>query len=361
MWMTTALAEITAVGLYVRYFAPDLPQWVPALGAVVFIVAANLVSARMFGLTESWFALIKIVAIVAFILSGIAILVFGVGDLESAAVSNLWDRGGFFPKGVLGPLIALQIVTYAFLGVEMIGVTAGEAKEPRRDLPLAINRVIWRILLFYVGAIAVVLMLVPWNELQPNESPFVVAWEALGIDGAAAILSGVVICSALSSCNTGVFTSSRMLWAMAGSGEAPGALRHVSRARVPRRALAVCGVVLLLGVAINAVIPEDAFTYITSIATVAVLWVWGMIAVIHLRFRASVRAGELPASDFRMPGAPWTNVLILAYVALIVVMLAYEPDQRIALLAGAVAAVGLVVGWRWVRCARGRLHDSSST
>ena len=166
---------------------------------------------------------------------------------------------------------------------------------------MAVNRVIWRILLFYVGAIAVVLMLIPWNELQANESPFVVAWEALGIDGAAAILTGVVICSALSSCNTGVFTSSRMLWAMSGSGEAPGALRQVSRARVPRRALAVCGVVLLLGVAINVVVPEDAFAYITSIATVAVLWVWGMIAVIHLRFRARVRAGELPPRTSACP------------------------------------------------------------
>ncbi|HUF84984.1 MAG TPA: amino acid permease, partial [Acidimicrobiia bacterium] len=310
MWMTTAMAEITAIGIYARYFSPDLPQWIPALIAVVLVIAANLTSAHMFGNVEFWFSVVKITAILVFIASGIVILVFGVGGLDGAAVSNLWGRGGFFPEQILGPLLALQIVTYAFLGVEMIGVTAGEARDPARDLPLAINRVAWRVLIFYVGAILVVLMLIPWDRLVPDESPFVTAWKALGIPGAGGILTIVVLTSALSSCNTGVFSGARMLWSLSNENEAPRMLHTLSRAHVPARALWLSGVVLAIGVVVNAVVPDEAFAYITSVATVAVLWVWAVVMIAHLRFRARVRDGTIPAQTFRMPGSPWTNLLV---------------------------------------------------
>ena len=358
MWLTTAMAEITAIGIYFQYFA-DVPQWVPALVAVLLVLGANLVSAHMFGSVEFGFALVKIVAILAFILSGVVILVFGIGDLERASASNLWDRGGFFPEGIGGTLIALQIVTYAFAGVEMIGVTAGEAKDPGRDLPLAINRVAWRILIFYVGAILIVLMLIPWDRIRPGQSPFVAAWEALGVPAAGAVLTIVVLSSALSSCNSGIFTSARMLWSMSDTGEAPRPLHTLSRSHVPARALALCGGVLVIGVILNAVVPDKAFAYITSIATVAVLWVWGVIAVTHLRYRARVQRGDAPRQAFRLPGSPWTNVVVLAYIAVVVVLLAITPDQRVSLAAGAVVAMLLAVGWRWLvvprRRAAGRL------
>jgi L-asparagine transporter-like permease len=352
MWMTTAMAEITAIGIYVSYFAPDVPQWLPALVAVALVLGANLASAHTFGTVESIFSVVKISAILSFILAGLAILVFGVGDVEGASVSNLWDRGGFFPEGILGPLVALQIVTFAFAGVEMIGVAAGEASDPSRDIPLAVNRVAWRILIFYVGAILVVLMIIPWDQIRTDESPFVIAWEAIGIPAAAAVLNGVVITSALSSCNTGIFTGARMLWSMSNTGEAPRRLRPLSREHVPARALGACGAVLGLGVLLNAVAPDKAFVYITSIATVAVLWVWAIVVVTHLRFRARVRKGEIPAQPFRMPGSPWTNVVVLAYLALVTVMLAVTPDQRVALIVGAVVAIVLAVMWRWFVPAR---------
>jgi amino acid transporter, AAT family len=210
MWTTTVMAEVTAVGIYVQYWWPAVPQWLPALASVATLLGANLVSVRLFGEAEFWFALVKIVAIVGFILSGVAILVFGVGDLPSAAVSNLWSHGGFFPHGLGGMLEALQIVTYAFLGIELIGVTAGEARDPERELPTAINRALWRILIFYVGAVAVILMLVPWNQVSAESSPFVLAWGGIGIGAAAGILNGVVITSALSSSNSGIFATARM-------------------------------------------------------------------------------------------------------------------------------------------------------
>lgn len=219
-------------------------------GAIVFLMAAG---ARRDGgrAADLWFALIKIVAIVAFIVSGLAIVVFSVGSLDQASVSNLWSHGGFFPEGLGGMLTALQLVTYAYLGIEMIGVTAGEARDPRRELPTAINRSIWRISLFYVVAIAVILMLIPWNQVSLETSPFVVAWESLGIGAAAGILNGVVLTSALSSCNSGIFASARMLHSLAGHGEAPRPLESLNRNRVPDRALLVRGGALGIGVLIN--------------------------------------------------------------------------------------------------------------
>jgi amino acid transporter, AAT family len=354
MWITTVMAEITAVGIYTQYFFPAVPQWLPALASVLVLLGANLVSVRMFGEAEFWFALIKIVAIVAFILSGIVILVFGIGDLgQQAAVSNLWARGGFFPMGLSGPLVALQIVTFAFIGVELIGVTAGEARDPRRELPTAINRVAWRILLFYVGAILIILMLIPWDQVTQRTSPFVVTWASVGIGAAAGILNGVVLTSALSSCNSGIFASARMLYALAGTGEAPHALHFLSRTHVPAPALAVSGVALGVGVLINVVAPQSAFVYITSVSTVAILWVWGMVVVSHLRHRArGARAGPEHGA-FAMPGSPWTNYVVLAYIALVAVLLAVTPDQRVALIAGAVAAVFIALGWRRVSRSRG--------
>ena len=346
MWITTVMAEVTAIGIYVKFWAPGVPQWLPALGALIVLLAANLISVRVFGEIEFWFALIKIVAIVAFVVSGVAIVLFGLGKLgHQAAVSNLWSKGGFFSKGVVGPLVALQIVTYAFLGIEMIGVTAGETKDPQKELPKAINRVAWRILLFYVGAVTVILILIPWTNVSSKQSPFVLAWSSLGIAGAASILNAVVVCSAMSSCNSGIFASARMLYSLSRSGHAPRALRPVSKRKVPARALAVCGVALLGGVILNIVIPQTAFADITSVATVAVLWVWGMIVVAHLRFRQEVRQGLRPQPSYRLPGSPWTNYAVLAFIALVLVLLAVKNDQRVALAAGGVWAILLVIGW----------------
>lgn len=346
MWITTVMAELTAIGIYAQYFVPALPQWVPGLAAIAFFLGTNLLSSRVFGEIEFWFAIVKVLAIVLFILSGLALIAFGIGDLgRQATFANLVDHGGVFPEGVLGPLLALQIVTYAFLGVEMIGVTAGEAKDPERVLPRAINGVVVRILLFYVGAVAIILALIPWDQVSDGESPFVLAWESLGIGAAAGILNAVVLSSALSSSNSGVFTTARMLHALAGRGQAPRALARLNRRRVPGRAVEASAAVLLIGVAVNVAVPERAFAYITSVATVAVLWTWAIILVTHLAYRRRVARGELPASPFRLPGAPWTNAVALAYIALVAVLLAFDDDQRIALVAGAIWAALVAGGW----------------
>jgi AAT family amino acid transporter/D-serine/D-alanine/glycine transporter len=354
LWVTTVMAEVTAVGIYVDYFFADVPQWLPAFVSIIVLLTANRISVRWFGETEFWFALIKVTAIVAFIASGIAILVFNLGDLgEQAAVSNLWDHGGFFPKGVGGMLEALQIVTFAFIGVELIGLTAAETKNPDRELPAAINRVAWRILLFYVGAILIILMLIPWNQVSLTTSPFVIAWESIGIAAAAGILNGVVLTSALSSSNSGIFASARMMFSLAESREAPNGLKKLSRSHVPARALYVTGAALMVGVLLNVIDPEHAFVYITSVATVGILWVWGMVAVAHLCFR---RAGHTASeSKFASPGYPWSNYVVIGYCLLVFVLLAITPDQRIAVIAGVIWAALVALGW-W-RVSRSRHHE----
>ena len=234
---------------------------------------------------------------------------------------------------------------FAFLGVELIGVTAGEAQNPEKTIPSAINKVIWRILIFYVGALIIIMSLVAWNHLDPKESPFVVVFDRVGIPGAAGIVNFVVLTAALSSCNSGIFSTGRMLYTLAGFRQAPAALRKVSRQKVPAVGLVVSFSVMLIGVAINYFIPERAFIYITSIATVCGLFVWGMIVFTHLRYRQQVNAGRLPESGFRMPATPAANWFVLGFLAMVLVLLAFNKDTVIALYVAPVWVAILVVGY----------------
>ena len=184
MWVVMAMAELTAIGIYVRFWLPWVPQWLPPLVALVVLYGVNLLAVRVFGELEFWFALIKIVTIVALIVAGIAVIVFHFGDFGSqASFTNLWSHGGFLPFGMLGVLLTLQIVMFAYSGVELIGVTAGEAENPAVVLPRATNGIIFRILIFYIGALIVIMALVPWNQLSPTTSPFVFVFEKLRIAG----------------------------------------------------------------------------------------------------------------------------------------------------------------------------------
>ena len=253
----------------------------------------------------------------------------GISDLShTASFSNLWSKGGFFPKGFSGPFLALQIVMFAFLGVELIGVTAGEAQNPEKTIPSAINKVIWRILIFYVGALVIIMSLVAWNHLDPKQSPFVVVFSKVGIPTAAGIVNFVVLTAALSSCNSGIFSTGRMLYTLAGFRQAPAALRKVSRHKVPAAGMMVSFVAMLGGVLLNYFIPASAFAYITSIATVCGLFVWGMVMFSHLRYRKAVNAGRLPEGKFRMPLTPGGNWFALGFLAMVLVLLAFNHDTQ---------------------------------
>ena len=360
MWVVIAMAEITAVGIYVHYWLPHLPQWIPALVALVALLGVNMIAVGAFGEFEFWFAAIKVVTIVAMIVLGVVVLIFGVSALgHTASISNLWSHGGFFPKGFKGPFLALQIVMFAFLGVELVGVTAGEAQDPDTTIPPAINNVVWRILLFYIGSLLIIMALVPWNQLHATQSPFVYVFTKVGIPTAAGIVNFVVLTAALSSCNSGIFSTGRMLFTLAERRQAPAALHRVSRTRVPATAMFVSFLAMLVGVVLNYFIPHRAFTYITSTATVCGLFVWTMIMVTHLRYRRLVNAGELPAGRFQLPGAPVSNWFTIAFLAMVLVLLAFSRDTVIALYVAPGVVAAIAIGYLASRARHVRLEAAA--
>jgi AAT family amino acid transporter len=331
-WVVTVMAEITAIGIYVNFWLPQVPQWIPSLVALLVLYGTNLLAVRVFGELEFWFALIKVVTIVGLILAGLAVILFHLGALgPTAGFSNLWSHGGFLPAGFIAVLLALQIVMFAYEGVELIGVTAGEAENPAVVLPRATNGIIARILIFYLGALLIIMSLVPWTELDPKVSPFVFVFGKLGVPGAASIVNLVVITAAASSCNSGLFSTGRMLWTLAQRGQAPLAFAALNQRQVPAAGIHASAAVMLIGVALNYLVPERVFTIVTSVALVGTLWTWGIILVSHANYRRAVAAGQCPAAPFRMPGAPLANWLVLAFLVLVAVLLSQQPDTRVAL------------------------------
>ncbi|HEY0766552.1 MAG TPA: amino acid permease [Steroidobacteraceae bacterium] len=346
MWVVIAMAELTAIGIYVRYWFPQVPQWLPALIALGALYGSNLLAVRVFGELEFWFALIKVVTIVALIAAGLTVIVFHVGELGAgASFANLWSHGGFLPFGIVGVLLTLQIVMFAYSGVELIGVTAGEAQNPAVVLPRATNGIILRILIFYLGALAIIMALVPWTELSPSVSPFVFVFERLRVPAAASIINVVVITAATSSCNSGLFSTGRMLWSLAQRGQGPRAFAALSPQHVPAAGIHASAAVMLLAVVLNYVVPEDVFTWVTSIALIGTLWTWGIIMVSHRNYRRAVQAGRAAAAPFRMPGAPFANWAVLAFLLAVSALLALDPGTRVALYVAPMWFALLAIGY----------------
>ena len=350
MWVVTAMAELTAIGVYMRFWLPDLPQWVPALVALVLLYGANLLAVRVFGELEFWFALIKVLTIVALIVVGLVVIVFHVGTFGAqASFGNLTAHGGFAPNGVAAIFLTLQIVMFAYSGVELIGVTAGEARDPAVVLPRATNGIIFRILVFYLGALFVIMSLVPWNQLSPSDSPFVFVFEKIGLHGAAAVITLVVLTAAASSCNSGLFSTGRMLWTLAQRGQGPRAFARLSPQHVPATGIHASAVVMLIGVVLNYVVPEKVFTWVTSVALIGTLWTWGIILVAHRNYRLAVAAGRVAAAPFRMPLSPYANWVVLAFLVLVTALLWPDPNTRVALYVAPLWFGLLALGYQLVR------------
>ncbi|TDK68170.1 amino acid permease [Sapientia aquatica] len=335
LWIVSCVAEITAVAIYMGFWFPDMPRWIWALAALLSMGSVNLIAVKAFGEFEFWFALIKVVTIIAMIFGGIGIIAFGVGNNGVAlGISNLWTNGGFMPHGVQGVLMSLQMVIFAYLGVEMIGLTAGEARNPEKTIPQATNSVFWRILLFYVGALFVILSIYPWNQIGTQGSPFVMTFERLGIKTAAGIINFVVITAALSSCNGGIFSTGRMLFSLAQNGHAPKSFTSISRSGVPHIALISTIIILMIGVFLNYVMPEKVFAIVTSIATFSGILTWIMILLAQLKFRRSLSADENAKLKYRMWLWPFSSYFTLSFLAFVVGLLAWFEETRVALYVG---------------------------
>lgn len=332
MWVVTAMAELTAIGIYVHFWLPDIPQWLPGLCALAILYGTNTLAVRVYGELEFWFALLKILTIVGLILAGLAVIFFKLGVLgPTASFSNLWAHQGFMPFGLLGVLLTLQIVMFAYSGVELIGVTAGEAENPEVVLPRATNSIIFRILIFYVGALVIIMALVPWDQLDPNVSPFVMMFEKMGIPGAANIINVVVITAAASSCNGGIFSTGRMLYALALEGQAPRVFGKLSKHHVPVAGVHASAAVMLIGVILNYIVPKEVFTWVTSISLIGTLWTWIIIMYSHAKYRSAVQQGRVRAVNYRMPGWPFANWAVIVFLLIVAAMFSLDPDTRVAL------------------------------
>ncbi|MEK4487048.1 amino acid permease [Psychrobacillus sp. FSL H8-0484] len=343
LWVVTCMAEITAVGVYMQMWYPDTPPWIWALAALVVMTLVNLIAVKAYGEFEFWFALIKIVAILAMIFVGLGVILFGIGNGGIAVgISNLWSNGGFAPNGITGIFMSLQMVMFAYLGVEMIGVTAGEAKNPKTVIPRAIDTVFWRILLFYVGALFVIMSIYPWNEVGNDGSPFVLMFEKIGIGPAAGIINFVVLTAALSSCNSGIFSTGRMLFNLAEQKQAPASFKKISGTGVPSKAIVFSAFLLLVGVVLNYLVPEKVFIWVTSISTFGAVWTWGIILLSQLKFRKTLSKGEISRLSYKAIFYPFGSYIALAFLVLVLGLMAYFPDTRIALIVGPIWIIGLV-------------------
>ncbi|MGX2996977.1 amino acid permease [Streptomyces sp. JNUCC 64] len=344
-WVVTGITEVTAAATYMTYWW-DIPQWLSALVFTFVLYGANLISVKLFGELEFWFSMIKVTAIIGMILICAGILTVGFSDAgDTATVAHLWNQGGFFPEGVGGTLMTLQIVMFAFLAVELVGVTAGESKDPEKNLPKAINTVPWRIAVFYVGALIMILSVVPWTEFQPGVSPFVAAFEKMGFALGAAVVNFVVLTAALSSCNSGMYSTGRMLRDLALNGQGPKLFTRLTSNGIPLAGTTFSAALMMVGVWINYRWPGEAFHYVVSFATISGMWAWIMILVSQIRYRARADRGELPRSSFRAPGAPYTSWFALLFIGLVITMMAVDEDARISLYCAPVWALLLGVSY----------------
>jgi len=354
------LADITAFGIYMGFWFPEVSRWIWVLGIVLLIGGLNLCSVKVFGEMEFWLSLLKVAAIVAMILAGFGIMLFGIGaagstDAAATGISNLWAHGGFLPNGVGGLIASFAVVMFAFGGIEIIGITAGEAKDPQRVIPKAINAVPLRILLFYVLTLFVLMAIYPWTQIGSQGSPFVQIFDSLGIRSAATILNIVVISAAVSAINSDIFGAGRMMYGLAQQGQAPKGFAKISKHGVPWMTVLVMGATLLGGVVLNYLIPENIFLVIASIATFATVWVWLMILVTQVAMRRSMTRAEVAELKFPVPFWPYAPIAAIAFMVFIFGVLGYFPETQAALMVGAVWIGLLVVAYLlWVKPLAGR-------
>ncbi|MEK4027511.1 amino acid permease [Pseudobacillus sp. FSL P4-0506] len=344
-WVIVGMSEIIAVGAYMQYWFPNLPAWIPGMIAMIILGAANLISVKSFGEFEFWFAMIKIVTIVLMIVAGFGLIFFGIGNGGDAlGLSNLWTHGGFFAGGWSGFFFALSLVVAAYQGVELIGITAGEAKDPKKTLTKAIQSIIWRILIFYIGAIFIIVTVYPWDQLNSIGSPFVATFAKVGITAAAALINFVVITAAMSGCNSGIYSAGRMLYTLGVNGQAPKFFTKLSKNGVPLIGTLGVLVGLAVGVILSYLAPENLFVYVYSASVLPGMVPWFIILISQISFRR-MKGAEMEKHPFKMPLAPVSNYLTIAFLIMVLIGMWFNDDTRISLIVGVVFLAVITVSF----------------
>lgn len=332
--LIVCLADLTAIAIYMGFWFPDAPQWIWVAVTLLIVGAANLASVRWFGELEVAFTIIKVTTVVAMIVGGAAILAFGLSpDSANVGVANLWTDGGFFPNGVEGMIASFILVLFAFGGTEIIGVAGTEADDPDRSIPQAVNTVPVRILLFYVLALLIILILNPWSTITGEASPFVQIFETLGINWAAALLNAVVITAALSAINADLFGAGRVLTGLAKENLAPKVMAKTLKG-IPVMTTVIMLIVLVIGVILNAVLPESVFTVIAALATFATIYVWLMILLAQVASRRHLPVAEARDLKFPVPFWPYGQYFAIAFIVFAFAVMVWLPEFHLALAVG---------------------------
>ncbi|MFF7205052.1 amino acid permease [Streptomyces sp. NPDC008141] len=357
-WSTTAIADITAAATYAHFWAmfSDVPQWVLALIALAVVLTANLISVKYFGEMEFWFAIIKVAALVAFMLVGIYLVVTQHPvDGHTPGFSTIADGGGIFPVGMLPMLLVIQGVVFAYASVELCGVAAGETENPEKIMPKAINSIMWRVGLFYVGSVVLLALLLPYTAYSGEESPFVTVMDKLGVPGAAGVMNLVVLTAALSSLNSGLYSTGRILRSMALAGSAPRFTGRMNKGQVPYGGILLTAGFGVLGVGLNYLMPGQAFEIVLNFASIGILGTWGMIMLCSLLFWHRSQDGRVTRPSYRLPWAPYTQIVTLLFLAGVAFLMWWGGGVgRTTVMFLPLIAAALVGGWYVVR---GRVRD----
>lgn len=341
LYILVSMSELTAIGMYVHFWWPEIPLWSSSLFFFLAINALNLTSVKVYGEVEFWFSIVKVVAIIAMIIFGAYLLISGSAG-EQASIQNLWNDGGFFPKGLLstdskggyqGLFAAIAMIMFSFGGLELIGITAAEAENPEKTIPKATNQVIYRILIFYVGALVILFALSPWKNITTESSPFVMVFESLkGFQFVlmgktiyftsiiANVLNIIVLTAALSVYNSCVYSNSRMLFGLAEQGNAPAFLSKLNKNHVPVTAILVSGIFAAICIVVNKLIPDEALKILMSLVVSSLIINWLMISITHLKFRRSKHIDQIK-TKFPSFLYPVSNYICLVFLIGILVMM----------------------------------------
>ena len=348
-WIVTAIADVIVIGGYAQFWYPDLPAWIPAFSSIILLTSINLIAVKLFGEVEFWFALIKILAIILFLLIGVYLISVGFTspDGVKTSLANVVQKEAMFPYGLSGFLAGFQIAVFAFVGIELVGTTAAETKDPHQSLPRAINSIPLRILLFYIGSLVCIIAVTSWSHVSPDKSPFVEMFTLIGLPAAAAIVNFVVATSALSSANSGVFATSRMLYGLAVEKDAHPSFGKLSKRKVPIMSLLFSMFCVVIGTSILFFIPNvmTAFTIISALTSILCIFTFAMIMLSYLSYRK--KDPELHQnSAYKMPGGIIMAWITLAFLLFVLVILCLDHDTFISLALSPLWFIGLFIAYR---------------
>ena len=340
-YIVVGISEVVAATEYLKFWWPEVSVFWSGIIIIAFLLLANLASAKAYGTLEFWFAMIKVVTIVIMIILGLLVILLGVGNHgKPIGFSNLWSHGGFFTGGVKGFFFSMAIIAGSYEGIELIGISAGEVANPQEAIVKSVKSVLWRILIFYVGAIFVIVTIYPWNQLSNIGSPFVETFTKVGITAAAGIINFVVLTVALSGANSGIYSSSRMLFKLAHEGEAPNTFGKLSKRIVPDRAIVGITSGILIGFILNLIMSTmnksmgELFVVVYSSSVLPGMVAWFVILISELKFRKN-NSHLMAEHPFKLPLYPYSNYFAFAMLLVIVVFMFINPETRISVGVGA--------------------------